>query len=146
MTPFEQKLAAYQQYIAKFEPGIADQVNAIISKYYSSRVGFGDAASDAAFNASDAILAQGTADGLISAGSTPAIDTSNILGNLVNAGASFLNNQVMTQQQTQQLQLAAATAAAKASASGSTTNTALLVMGGIGLIVALALMTNRRHP
>lgn len=144
MTRFEQRLAALRQYVNVAEPKIAPQVNEVIDKYYSGRVGFGDAGlttwPDGTIT-QDTPLDPGTTSASVSPTQAQAAnDTANILDTLANAGANFLNDQVTMAQQTRLLQLEAQTQAAKAYGVQGTTNTAMMFAAGIGAIAVVALV------
>jgi len=145
MTRFEQKLAAFQRYIANSEPQISPQVDDIIDKYYKTKTGFsgmGDAGYMPTFPIGDGATSVDTP-----ATTAAAVDTSNVLGDFFNTLASGvvngLNYQANTKNQLAILQAQAQIARAQASGSASTNNTTFLVLGAVGLVAVLALMRRR---
>ena len=170
MTPFESRLAAFEQHIAVNEPRYAGAVSTIINKYYRAATnfsGYGDAASDQAF--SDLLTSSGSlvdpATGLtIDQGATPAgaaatgaadaaqlsnaaaaTGTTNALTSLFAPVLNYLNNRNATTTQLAQLQTTAAAQQAAASGSASNANTMLIVGGVVAVIAVMALAGGGRR-
>lgn len=152
MTPFQQQLAAFEQWAKVAEPKIAPQVTDVINRYYRGPVNFagrgmGGFASSSSSTSIDSLIASGQWADLSSSGSStaaPAAATTNILSQLVSTAGNLVNNQQTAQQKLNQLNATAQIAAAQASGAASTNQTMLLIGAALAAVVVVGLVANRR--